>query len=307
MAGRTLCRFPPQRVGASNAFLHEALTKARAGEGIVLGFDFVIGLPSTYCRRASIRDFMEVLPKFERSDRWERFYEVASEESQISLHQPFYPRSCRTRGMVKQEHLLRQLNMTRPELLRSCERLPPTAGALFWTVGPKQVGKGAIAGWRELLVPAIGYPEVRIWPFSGRFWDLVQPGHVVIAETYPGGMYRLLGLQHVGTAGGGGKTHLEVRRNEARHLAAWAKRRGVDLSGELKREMENGFGRHGDDAFDAVVGLFGMLEVVLGHRCPYDPPKGPLTKVEGWMLGREPITSASPQYNEDGLASTRSP
>jgi hypothetical protein len=42
----------------------------------------------------------------------------------------------------------------------------------------------------------------------------------------------------------------------------------------------------GDDAFDAVVGLFGMLEVVLGRREPGESKGEQIRDVEGWILGQ---------------------
>jgi hypothetical protein len=41
------------------------------------------------------------------------------------------------------------------------------------------------------------------------------------------------------------------------------------------------------DAFDAVVGLFGMLEVVLGRREPGELTDEQIRNVEGWILGRQ--------------------
>jgi len=37
---------------------------------------------------------------------------------------------------------------------------------------------------------------------------------------------------------------------------------------------------------DAVVGLFGMLNVVLGHRVPGEPIDAVTGAVEGWILGQ---------------------
>src|SRR5215469_1950241 len=57
---------------------------------------------------------------------------------------------------------------------------------LFWTLGASQVGKGAIVGWREVLAPALRDDEaVLLWMFDGRLCELLRPGTIVIAETYP--------------------------------------------------------------------------------------------------------------------------
>ena len=39
-------------------------------------------------------------------------------------------------------------------------------------------------------------------------------------------------------------------------------------------------------AFDALVGLLGMLNVVLGFRSAGDPPADTAASVEGWILGQ---------------------
>lgn len=53
-----------------------------------------------------------------------------------------------------------------------------------------------------------------------------------------------------------------------------------------------------DDRFDAVVGLLGMLNVVLGRHQPGLPvdvsgsPEEEITQVEGWIPGQQPEASA---------------
>ena len=59
--------------------------------------------------------------------------------------------------------------------------------------------------------------------------------------------------------------------------------------------IQHRFGAHpdGEDAFDAMVGLLGMLNVVLGLRSAGDPPPGAAPDVEGWILGQAPATGAA--------------
>ena len=58
------------------------------------------------------------------------------------------------------------------------------------------------------------------------------------------------------------------------------------LSQRLQDAIEDGFGtsRDGEDPFDVVVGLFGMLDVVLGNLASGEP-QDDKTQIEGWMLG----------------------
>ena len=73
---------------------------------------------------------------------------------------------------MAQKHLLNGLGFNNHKidvLLRKCEigRIGRRAAcSLFWTLGGNQVGKGAIAGWRDLLGPALRWIPFR-W-VSGR-------------------------------------------------------------------------------------------------------------------------------------------
>jgi hypothetical protein len=82
---------------------------------------------------------------------------------------------------------------------------------------------------------------------------------------------------------------VEVRKNAGNALFRWAERRGVRLHQDLKQVIAAGFPK-GDDAFDAVIGLFGMLEVVLGHRATGELIDELIDKavsdIEGWILGQ---------------------
>ena len=80
-----------------------------------------------------------------------------------------------------------------------------------------------------------------------------------------------------------------VRRANAAPLVAWAKNAGVDLDPALVAEIGAGFGNtpSGEDRFDAVVGLFGMLNVVLGRRASGEPhDDDTIRRIEGWILGQ---------------------
>lgn len=171
------------------------------------------------------------------------------------------------------------------QLKRKCD-LPhdgrKAACALFWTLGSNQVGKGAIIGWHDVIVPALlGDKPPMLWPFDGPLEDLLQPGNMVIVETYPAECYRWL-FQH----GVSGKGQLDVRIKAAPALLNWAKSAMVTLDLKLKLAIEAGFPDGEDDAFDATVGLFGMLEVLLNRRKLDEPQQDTVRKVEGWIFGQ---------------------
>lgn len=58
----------------------------------------------------------------------------------------------------------------------------------------------------------------------------------------------------------------------------------VEVECQLAHEIASGF--ESDDPFEAVVGLFGMLNVVLGRRPAGDPADGEVQRVEGWIRGQ---------------------
>lgn len=263
----------------------ELLDIAR-GTSTLIGFDFPIGLPASYAARVGATSFSELVPLLGSGD-WSSFFEVAHSRSEISLQRPFYPHRV---GGTKREHLVEGLGLrSADDLFRACEVAEGRrACPLFWTLGGNQVGKGALSGWREVLQPALATGAVDLWPFDGAFDDLLARGRTVIVETYPGDVYPYVGATLPKTASGSGKRSQASRAASAQGIAAWARRANLVLSAELELELRDGFGRSddGEDRFDAIVGLLGMLAVVLGERPVGIPASDEMSRVEGWILGR---------------------
>jgi SAM-dependent methyltransferase len=153
-------------------------------------------------------------------------------------------------------------------------------------MGPKQVGKAAISGWRDLLVPVLSShdPSVAVWPFDGELHELLRSGGVTVVETYPAEFYRHLGLEL------GSKRNQKDRRTNAPLLLEWAEKLETEPTSEMRAIVRDGFGPSpdGEDPFDATVGLLGMLNVVLGDRPSGEPSDAVIRKIEGWMLGQLP-------------------
>ena len=185
------------------------------------------------------------------------------------------------------------------DLLRRCDRGHGrnAACALFWLVGGNQVGKAAITGWRDLLGPALsdrsaGAQRVAIWPFDGALGALLESPGIVVAETYPGEVCRHLGLEIVKP--NRSKRRRDDRAADAPRMHCWARKNRVRICPSLHDAIDDGFGkdRSGEDRFDAVVGLLGMLDVVLGNRPP-GAPRDERTRVEGWILGQQPVPACA--------------
>lgn len=249
---------------------------------LLVGFDFPIGLPQAYAARACIKSFRAELPQFGEG-RWVRFYEQAERAAEISLERPFYPRRP---GGARRDHLWRGLGLASPsELLRVCEhptRARNSACALFWTLGPNQAGPAAIAGWRDLLAPALGSRRISLWPFDGELPDLLRCARIVIAETYPAEIYG-----HLGMPRGFGKRSPEGRRAQADTILHWCARNRVAIDADVQDDIRGGFGtaQTAEDRFDAVVGLLGLVGAVMG-LIPCSTPSDPVIRdIEGWILG----------------------
>ena len=279
----------PEPVGDLTTYFGRLLERAGTDAAVLSGFDFPIGLPARYAEKAGLSDFRSALSCIGHG-RWQDFYEPAPSRSAISVTRPFYPR--RPSGSKKQD-LVDTLGMpTLNDLYRRCdrssERVP--AEVVFWLVGAKQVGKATITGWRDLLAPAMASSSPpKIWPFDGRLSELLGRPGVVVAETYPAEVYRHLDLAI--RSGGKSKRCQSHRAADASALRAWARANRVRLTRRLWAAIRDGFGasKDGEDRFDAVVGLFGMLNVVLGNR-PSGEPEDDTTRIEGWILGQHSTT-----------------
>lgn len=235
----------------------------------LLGFDFPIGVPDAYATRAGVERFVDLLLEAGRG-RFAAFYEPATTPEEISITRPFYPRRP---GGTSRAQLSGALGLDDPEqLYRQCERRTArrdAASPLFWTLGAKQVGRAAIAGWRDVLVPALRSEDydVALWPFHGELAMLSRTHRVVACETYPAEAYRHLGFPRRG----------------------WSKRNEADRRRLIGRALLDG--PAGEDPFDALVALRHMLDVVAG-RLPAHPfaewPPG-LAAREGWILGQQDL------------------
>ena len=159
---------------------------------------------------------------------------------------------------------------------------------MFWTLGGNQVGRAAITGWKEFLQPACAEGLVDVWPFDGALDELLARGRTVIAETYPAISYAQIHASLPPTNDGRGKRSRSSRAASAPGVMQWASGVGIDISEELGVQLDDGFGneRTGEDRFDAVAGLFGMLAIVLGVRETGIPARDDVRQVEGWILGR---------------------
>jgi len=94
------CLSQPRNVAAD---ILPTLVGASSGECVLAGFDFPIGLPWQYGQRTGLGNFRRAVAALGREGPWVRWFEVAEQRADVSLHRPFYPMRP---GATRQRHLL---------------------------------------------------------------------------------------------------------------------------------------------------------------------------------------------------------
>jgi hypothetical protein len=273
----------PRAVGNGGGLLERM--RVAAGPAL-LGFDFPLGVPRAYADLAGIDNFATWLRRLDPRDE---LFAVASDVADVSVARPFFPRRIAHRSPGIKAEFYAALGLSAASAFRQCDLAHCRRGAaseVFWTLGPKAVGKATVSGWRDFIVPALGDTADRygIWPFDGDLRDLLGRADGVIVEAYPADAYLQLGLR-MGSRGTA-KTSQDDRRAEAPSLLDRCRRNDVAPDRDLISEIRDGFGqsRAGEDRFDATVGLIAMIDALRrGPELPEDPS---VRRVEGWMFGR---------------------
>ncbi len=258
------------------------------GRSTLLGFDFPVGVPRAYARNAGITNFADW---FRALDVDSAFFDIAVDIADVSPARPFFPNKIIKKSPGIKQRFHDALGLTEADMLRRCDRAHcdrRAASGMFWALGPAAVGKATLDGWRHALGPALAEAGGRysIWPFDGAMTELLEAFDAVIVETYPTEAYRQLGLR-MGTRGMA-KTRQADRRADARRLVDWCAQSCVSPDGELLALLLDGFGpsESGEDQFDAVVGLFGMIDTVRSRVEPELPDDPAVRLLEGWMFGQ---------------------
>ena len=265
----------------------DEIIAAGKDDGLLVGFDFPIGFPRAYATAIGLTDFRDFLKWLGDDARFASFAAPAARPEDVSFFRPFYP-AGRGKG-AKRAYLLFGLGVsTWGDLLRECERktdLRPEAGCLFLTIGGKQVGRAASSGWLEILAPLARSGAARFWPFDGHLHDLAAMRGVTVVETYPAEAMRQL---QISSGKLFSKTNRQHRVAVSARIVAAADELNLELSDDVAAQVADGFGsdREGEDRFDALVGLLGMIAVLTGVRSEGTPASSEITSVEGWILGQ---------------------
>lgn len=279
----------PKTVGRTGPWRERFGIPAGINGTFLIAFDFPIGIPAAYAQRVGITSFRDALPKF-GDGRWRDFYDVCREAAEINLYRPFYPYSP---GGRSQKDLTTALGISWEDLHRRCELKTADRRAacpLFWTLGGNQVGRAALSGWREVVVPILSESKLAgLWPFDGPLVDLLESRSCVIVETYPTELYAHLGVR-LPLSDKGGKRKQPAREHYATQLLAKAAEVDAELSESARDLVASGFGYSpdGEDPFDAMVGLLGILKHLRTGATAEPAPDTALVSVEGWILGQRP-------------------
>jgi hypothetical protein len=279
----------PEPVGPPGTLL-ERLRARAAGAPMAFGIDCPIGVPRAFASQhpeyAGFPDFLHAVAEKPA------FFKVAAALDDVGLHAPFYP-ARGISGMTRRAHAAALGMKDAGDLCRACDRATadrPAGAPVFWTLGANQSGKAALSAWRDMLIPALRGPAPpRLWPFEGPFLPLLQPGAVVLAETYPAEAMRHLSLRIAGS-----KRRQADRAAYAAGIMAAAARLGAAFSPALAEALSDGFGGAGtaEDRFDCVLGLLCVLGVLTGARPDTAPDDVWIRTWEGWVLGQTALPVA---------------
>jgi hypothetical protein len=253
------------------------------GSPAALGLDLPLGVPRGFASKRAEQDFPAFLTGLAGNTD---FFAVSPTLDTVSPARPFYP-ARGIKGMTRLAHAAALGLTDAAGLSRLCDRATaerPAGAPVFWTLGANQSGKAAISAWRDWLAPALAADApFRLWPFAGSLHDLLRPGQLTIAEVYPAEALRHLGLKLTGS-----KRAEAPRRALTPALCDAMAALNVSADAALAEMIQAGFGSDaaGEDRFDSLIGLLGLIGVVDGKRPDFIPEDPMIRAWEGWVLGQ---------------------
>ena len=270
----------PALVGDPLALLDPLL---KAGVPVCMGLDLPLGVPRAFAQGRAEAGFVEFLRGLAARPG---FFAVNDTLDTVCPDRPFYPQRG-IKGMTRLAHA-QALGFTQARgLNRLCDLATaerPAGAPVFWTLGANQSGKAAIAAWRDWLAPGLaGGAPYAIWPFAGGLHGLLAAARAVLAEVYPAEA-----LRHCGIALRGSKRVRADRVAACEALLAAMAVRRVLPAATLRAAIRDGFGADaaGEDRFDSVIGLLGLVGVLDGLRPDFVPEDEAIRRWEGWVLGQ---------------------
>lgn len=234
----------------------------------LVALDVPLGLPAGWARAAGLGHFRQALGTL-GSGRFASFYAPCADASELAVERPFYPAKAGGASRAHQKTLFGE-----DGLYRKCD-LATGAESIFWTLGPKQVGKSAIDVWTKVVAPRAD--ELALWPFDGPLERLVALSKKpVVAEMYPSFLRKTLGIMS------GSKRDRDARASEGALVLDQAK--GIDVIA-VRDLLLDGFGEspESEDAFDATIACLALTRLVVDGALAEPPDEA--RRIEGWILG----------------------
>lgn len=269
-------------VGMLEPFRH-ALADHGRNNALWFGLDMPVGFADYWYDGANVQTFKSIL-KNAFTGSLKSFPNVCNSRDHITYHRPFYPKSPGAKGSVKRDHLVTALGLSSfDDLHRRCERATKNRAAAcpsFWTLGANQVGKAMLHGLEHLIIPG-ARDGFNIWPFDGNLAACCQHPGVTLMETYPGEVYGWLGIREFT------KSNQKSRAKAVEFLIDYAARNAVEIRPAVQTDIASGFGpeQGKDDAFDALVGVLGLIWIAEGKRPEHLPDDPVIREREGWIIG----------------------
>ncbi|PKR58696.1 methyltransferase type 12 [Thalassospira lohafexi] len=269
-------------VGMLNQF-RQSLSDHGSSQSIWLGLDMPIGFANRWYEAAGVDDFITLLG-FLTTPQWQDFFDVCATKTEITHKRPFYPKSSGVKGSVTRDDLVKRLGLSEfKDLHRQCEHATGNRNAAcpsFWTLGANQVGKGMLHGLKSLIIP--GHQDgFNIWPYSGDLAACTNRPGTTLIETYPAEVYAWLGIGDVT------KSNRDSRAMAVARLIATARDSDIEILPAVIDDIKDGFGpdQGKDDAFDALVGVMGLILIANGKRPQNLPIDDIIQNREGWIVG----------------------
>jgi hypothetical protein len=130
--------------------------------------------------------------------------------------------------------------------------------------------------------------NLKIWSFSGSLAHLCRSENIIVVETYPAEFYNHLSLSLLSPTEKA-SADVWIACFFAVQLIIWAETYNLDLDDSIKNSVMDGFGDmpDGEDRLDAFIGLYGMINVVLGYHNFWEPNIHYISKIEGLIFGQE--------------------
>lgn len=220
-----------------------------------LGIDVGLGLPEAWWQavqaagKPAPRSFRELLQSLSKDDP---FFQRAQKLEELSLWRPFASiKDSKKQDLVKT--LFGDSDKPNP-LMRQCDR-EAKAEALFWCVGPRQVGGASAHAWKTIIKPFLDHEAMQLAFLDCTWAEASERLGLTIVEIWP-----TLARKSVAGKGFNGS-----KENRADRIASWAHLTQHAIAKGLNAEICYELGQlaiGSSHLFDAASGVLALEQAV---------------------------------------------